>query len=167
MDQKTKKTWISILIAGVIIVGLLAVAIVGGTALFFYRHIDARLTPQATADRTFEDTRARFAGQHPLVELSREDEPVIHRDREAPRQEIHELHALVYDERSGKLTRVDIPGWLLRLMSGGGRLRIANVDPFGDDEAKLTLEDLQRHGPGLVLDIRRRSSSSQVLVWTE
>lgn len=166
MDQKTKKTWISILIAGVIIVGLLAVAIVGGTALFFYRHIDARLTPQANADRTFEETRARFVGQHPLVELTREDEPVIHRDRESPRQDIHALHALVYDERSGKLTRVDVPGWLLRLMSGGGRLRIANVDPFGDEDTKLTLEDLQRHGPGLVLDIRRRYGS-QVLIWTE
>ncbi len=166
MDQKTKKTWISILIAGVIIVGLLAIAVVGGTALFFYRHIDARFTPQENAEQTFAQMRTRFAGQQPLVEVTREDEPVIHRDRTRSRHDIEALHALVYDERTGKLTRVDVPGWLLRLMSAGGRLRIANVDPFGDEDARLTLDDLERHGPGLVLDVRR-TQGSQVLIWTE
>jgi hypothetical protein len=168
MDPKTKKTWISILIAGVIIVGLLAITVVGGTAYFFYHHINARFTNQEHADQTFAETRARFAGQQPLVELTRGDEePVIHRDRSAARHELNALHALVYDRNAGKLTHVDVPGWLLRLMSGGGHVRIANLDMFGDDDrAKLTLEDLERHGPGLVMDVRRRYGS-QLLVWTE
>jgi hypothetical protein len=166
MDDKTKKTWISILIAGVIIVGVLAVAIVGGTAFFFYRHIDAKFTGQENADQTFATARARFAGQQPLIELTHDDEPIIHRDRSAARRDVNALHALVYDRNAGKLTHVDVPGWLLRLMSAGGHLRIANLDMFGDDEAKLTLEDLERHGPGLVMDVRR-GRGSQLLVWTE
>jgi hypothetical protein len=166
MDQKTKRTWISVIIAGVIIVGVLAVAIVGGTAYFFYRHIDAQFTGQSSADETFEQTRARFAGQQPLVELSREDEPIVHHPA-GSRREVRALHALVYDESSGKLTHVDVPGWLLRVMSAGGRLRIANLDGFGDDEtAKLTLDDLERHGPGIVMDVKRLRGS-QLLVWTE
>lgn len=166
MDEKTKRTWISILIASVIIIGVLAIAVVGGTAFFFYRHIDAKFTGQENADRTFAETRARFAGQTPLIEISRDDEPVVHHPS-GSRHAIQALHALAYSEDTGKLTHVDVPGWLLRLMSGGGRVRIANMDAFGDDDtAKLTLDDLERHGPGLVMDVRRRRGS-QLLVWTE
>jgi hypothetical protein len=166
MDQKTKRTWLSVLIAAVIIVGGLAVVVVGGTALFFYRHIDARFTDQARADEAFAQTRARFSGQEPLIELSRDDEPTVHHPS-GSRREVQALHALVYNETSGKLTHVDVPGWLLRMMSAGGRVRIANMEAFGDDEtAKLTLEDLERHGPGLVMDARRHRGS-QLIVWTE
>jgi len=166
MDDKTKRTWISIVIAGLIIVGVLAIAVVGGTALFFYRHIDAKFTGEDSADRAFAETRARFTGQTPLIELSHDDEAIVHHPS-GSRREIHALHALAYDDRSGKLTHVNVPGWLLRLMSGGGRLRIANMDAFSDDETgKLTLDDLERHGPGLVMDVRRHHGS-QLLVWTE
>jgi len=167
MDNKSKKTLISIVVAGVIVVAVLAIAVVGGTAMFFYRHIDAKFTAQDAADQTFAQTRARFTGQQPLIELSRDDDPIVHHPTSATRHEVQALHALVYDEASGKLTHVDVPGWLLRLMSGGGRLRIANMDAFGDDErARLTLEDLERHGPGLIMDVKRRRGS-QLLVWTE
>ncbi len=167
MDQKTKRTWVSVLIASVIIVGALALAVVGGTAYFFYRHIDARFTPQDAADQTFAQTRARFAGQKPLIELSRDEEPIVHHAPTGERRAVQALHALVYDDTSGKLTHVNVPGWLLRFMSAGGRVRIANMEGFGDDEtAKLTLEDLERHGPGLVMDVKRHNGS-QLLVWTE
>ena len=166
MDEKTKRTWVSVVIASVIILVALAIAVIGGTVFFFYRHIDARFTAQENADATFAQTRTRFAGQQPLIELSRDDEPVVHHPG-GVRREVHALHALVYDTNSGKLTHVDVPGWLLRLMSAGGRLRIANMDAFGDDEtAKLTLDDLERHGPGLIMDVTRHGGS-QLLVWTE
>src|SRR5690348_17890347 len=98
MDQKTKKTWISIVVAAVVIVGILAVAIVGGTAFFVYRHIDARFTDPQNADQTFTTARARFSGQQPLIEVTRGEDPVIHRERNgSPRHPINALHALVYD----------------------------------------------------------------------
>ena len=166
MDQKTKRTLISVLIAGVIIIGVLAIGVVGGTAFFFYHHIHARFTGQENADQTFAEARARFAGQTPLIELSRDDEAIVHHPS-GTRHEVQALHALVYDERSGKLTHVDVPGWLLRMMSVGGRVRLANADPFGDDEAmRLTLDDLERHGPGLIMDVKPRHGP-QLLVWTE
>jgi len=53
-------------------------------------------------------------------------------------------------------------------MSAGGRIRIANLDVLDDETGgKVTLEDLERHGPGLVLDVRRARGSQQVLLWTE
>ena len=41
-----KRTWISIVIASVIVVCLIALAVVGGTAFFIYRHIDAKPTTE-------------------------------------------------------------------------------------------------------------------------
>ncbi len=153
------------MIASVVILGVLAIAAIGGTAFFFYRHIHAQFPGQATAEQTFADTRARFAGQTPLVELTRDDEAVVHHPT-GTRHEVQALHALAYDERSGKLTHVDVPGWLLRMM-WAGRLRITNIDAFDDEEtAKLTLDDLERHGPGVIMDMKRHGGS-QLLVWTE
>jgi len=166
MDAKAKKTLIAVIVSLVIIVGLLAVGVVGGTAFFIYRHVNAQLTSQDTAEQQFAARRAQFAGQQPFIEMTLGDDPIVHRDPGKPRRELHSLHALVYDMRQGKLTHVDIPGWLLRMMSGGGRIRIANLEMFDDDRDRVTLEDLERHGPGLLLDLKR-GRGSQVLVWTE
>ena len=166
MDARTKKTVIAVVVSLVLIVGLLAVGIVGGTAFFIYRHVNAQFTPAENAEQQFAAQRAKLGGQQPLLELSLGDEPSIHRTPDQPRRELNALHALVYDARAGKLTHVDIPGWLLRMMSGGGRIRIANLEMFDDDRDRVTLEDLERHGPGLVLDLHR-GSRTQVLVWTE
>jgi len=168
MDNKTRKTWISIVIASVIIIGLLAVGIVGGTAFFIYSHVNAKVIPQESAEQEFTTARARFVNQQPLIELTADDEPVVHRNASGPRREIQSLHALVYDGRARKLTHLDVPGWLLKVMSAGGRIRIANLGMLDDETSgKVTLEDLERHGPGLVLDVRRARGSQQVLLWTE
>jgi hypothetical protein len=41
---------------------------------------------------------------------------------------------------------------------------LANLYMLADDRDRITLEDLERHGPGLICDFRARS---RVLVWTE
>jgi hypothetical protein len=78
------------------------------------------------------------------------------------------FHIVQYDARAGHISRIDLPGWFVRAVSAGGRIRIANLGFSGDgdeDMQRLTLEDLERHGPGLVLDLSRRGG--RVLAWTE
>ena len=161
----SRKTWISILIASIIIIGMVALAVVGGTAFFIYHHISAQVTPPEDARQQFVRMRARFAGQEPLIEM-RADEPVLHRMATAPRHELRALHALAYDPRAHKLVHIDVPIWLLRLMPSASGIHISELDDVDDQRARLTLEDLERHGPGLVMDIQRRRDGD-VLVWTE
>jgi hypothetical protein len=161
----TKKTWLSIIIAAVIIVGMMAVTVVGGTFYFIYSHIQTQFTPAESAEQQFAAARARFAGEQPLVEM-RDDEPVLHRNPTAPRRELRALHALAYDPRAHKLVHIDVPMWLLRLVPPGNAIHISDLEELDEDRARLTLEDLERHGPGLVLDIKR-FRSGQVLVWTD
>src|SRR5258705_4476896 len=169
MSQSSRRTWVSVLIASVIIIGVVAVAAIGGTAYFIYRHVNAEFTPSANAERQFVDARARFAGQQPLIEMRRGDEPVLHREviTASQPERIETLRVLAYDERGGKLVNVTIPMWLLRMFPSKRMSFLSdNGIDFDSDRVHVTLEDLERRGPGLVLD-QADPRGSQVLVWTE
>jgi hypothetical protein len=171
MSQSNRKTWVSVLIAAVIIVGVLAVSAVGGAAYFIYRHVHTQFVPTDNAARQFESARSRFAGQAALLELRKgDDEPVLHREvipKVMPAAKLDTLRVLAYDTRANKLVNVSIPMWLLRLAPSNkfSFLNDNGID-LDSDRIHLTLDDLERRGPGLLLDQTDRRGS-QVLVWTE
>jgi hypothetical protein len=170
MAQSSRKTWISVLIASVIIVGVLAAVAIGGTAFFIYRHVNTQFTPSDNAEQQFAEARARFTGQKPLIEIGKDDEPVLHREvipAAMPALKLETLRVLAYDTHENKLVRVSIPFWLLRLAPSKhvSFLNDTGVD-FDSDHLRLTLDDLERRGPGLILDQADRRGS-RVLVWTE
>ena len=169
--MSNRRTWISILIAAVIIVGLLAAAAVGGTAYFFYNHVHTQNAETADAAREFATARQRFTGQPALIEMRRNDEPLLHKElitREAVDRPLESLRVLAYDPDDEKLVRISIPFWLLRLAPSNKRMSFLNENgvDFDSERVHLTLEDLERRGPGLVLDHKDRRGSL-VLVWTE
>jgi hypothetical protein len=139
MSTKKLPTWVSVLIAAVIIVGMLAVAAVGGAAFFIYRHVNTSFTPSENAQ----------------VEFTQE------------RQKLESLRVLAYDRHAGKLVRVSIPFWLLR-MAPSKNLSFLNDNGIDvdSDRVRLTVDDLERRGPGLLIDSQDRRGSL-VLVWTE
>jgi hypothetical protein len=71
----------------------------------------------------------------------------------------------------------------LRVIAIGGYIRLIDFGMPGDNRGRLTLEDLERHGPGLVVDISggmvaplaardaligtTTTSESQLLMWTQ
>lgn len=167
----SRKTWISIAIASVIIVIVLALAVVGGTAFFVYRHVDATFSSEQTAEAEFASARARFEGQQPLIEIQPDEEPVVHSDRlrsaELPDKPLVSLRVLAYDDNAGKLVRVNIPFWLLRIFPSKNLSFLSDEGIDLDTRRiRLTLDDLERRGPGLVLDQKDRRGS-RVIVWTE
>jgi hypothetical protein len=161
-----RKTWISIVIAAFIIVVVAALGLFAGAFIYVRRHAHSEVTQASTAEAEFARVRARFEGQTPLIELKVGEPPILHRTPAAPAYEIQSLHVIGYDASSGKLSHVDLPGWMLRMMSAGGRFRLANLGFFDDEDNRVTLEDLERHGPGLIVDIRR-SGRVQAVVWIE
>jgi hypothetical protein len=170
MSSRKLPTWVSIVIASVIIVGILAVAAVGGAAYFIYRHVHTSFAPSETAQSEFTQARARFDGQQPLIELRHDDDPIIHRElvkNTAERQKLETLRVLAYDRHESKLVRVAIPFWLLR-MAPSKNLSFLNDNGIDvdSDRVRLTVDDLERRGPGLLIDTTDRRGS-QVLVWTE
>lgn len=170
MSQNNRKTWVSVLIAAVIVVGILAVSAVGGTAYFIYGHVHTQFTPSENAEQQFAEARARFAGQQPLIEMRKDDEPLLHREvipKTMPATKLDTLRVLAYDTRARKLVNVSIPMWLLRMAPSNkfSFMKDNGID-FDSDRVHITIDDLERRGPGLLLDQADRRGS-QVLVWTE
>jgi hypothetical protein len=169
----SRKTWISILIAAVIIVCVMALAMVAGTTYFIYRHVHTEMTSERTAEQEFAAARARFEGQQPLIELRTDNDPVIHRDliptTPASARKLETLRVLAYDDRAGKLVRVAIPFWLLHVLPSRDLsfLNDQGIDvDIDSDRVRLTIDDLERRGPGLVL-AHKDPVGARVMVWTE
>lgn len=170
MSQSSRKTWVSVLIAAVIVVFVLAVAAVGGAAFFIRSHVSTQFTPRQTAEEQFTQARARFAGQQPLIEVGMGGQPVLHRDVGSgakPGTLLQSVRVLAYDRESGRLVQVSIPFWLLRLAPSKDFSFLGDSGIDVDTERlHLTLDDVERRGSGLILDTKDRKGS-RVLVWTE
>ena len=169
MSDSTRKTWISIVIASIILIGMLAVAVVGGTAYFFSRHIRTEAAESDAAAREFDAARQRFAGQQPLIEIRGPDDAIVHRERipaAMPATKLDTLRVLVYDSDAGKLVHVSIPFWLVRLAPSKNLSFVNSGVDFDSNRMRLSVDDLERRGPGLILDHADRRNS-QVFIWAE
>ncbi len=161
-----------------IAVGLLAAALlacgglVGTLAYFSLRHLNIRKVSVESGEREFDQVRERFAGKAPLIEIDEDawERPRIHRPpaevEPRPAQPVQTMHVMVWDDRQGNLVRLDLPMWILKL-NRRGRSYIFSSDNFGDlERLNLSAEDIERNGPGLILDHRGRRGE-RILVWTE
>ena len=151
-------------------------------ALFFLRYVKTEDADAASAAREFQAIRTQLAGQVPLLELRGAEPPIFHRDRGSGRG-IKALHALVYSPREESLRRFDVPLAALRVMSLGGYIRLLDFGLPGDARGRLTLADLEQHGPGLIVDASggdiaplaagdalfggAKASNAQLLMWTQ
>jgi hypothetical protein len=166
----TKKTpWIPIILGVIAVVVVLGIALVGGVAYYISRnvHVRAQFVSTENAEAQFESARQRFVGQTPLIEMRKDGEPLIHRSAEDTHaRPIAMIHAMVYSPDSRKLVNVNMPVWLLR-MTPGKRFSFLNDDvDFDSGRIHLTFEDVERHGPGLILDQADRMGA-RILVWAE
>jgi hypothetical protein len=167
MAGKKTKTWVVILVGAIVLVGVLVVALVGGAAYFVARHVQAQFVTTATADAQFASARDRFAGQVALIELRKDDDPIVHRPAEdAHAAPIQMVRVMVYSPDSRKLVNVTVPMWVLRMAPGNGFNSMNDDFDFESRRFHLTLEDIERHGPGLILDEADRHGA-RVLVWSE
>jgi hypothetical protein len=163
-----KRTWLWIIFGAIGFMALCLVALVGGGIYFVSRHVKTELVGQNTAEEQFLRQRERFAGQQPLVEVEGADKAdvqarVRRSPESAPKVELHTMRVLVYNSREGRLIHVDLPFWLLRIMPGS--LNNASNN-FSFDSHHITVDDIERHGPGLILDARD-SRDAQVLIWAD
>lgn len=165
------KTWVWIVVGLILAIVVCVVAVAGAGFYFFTRHIQTHEASPASASRDFEDVRKQFAGQKPLVELDSHGNFVkSNPDRPASRtgRVPEELNVLAYDSDeggSGRVVRVTIPFWLLRLKSGGGHIDF-NGNRMDLDDLRLSVEDLERYGPTLIVD-HRSDDGKRVLVWSQ
>jgi hypothetical protein len=162
------KTWVWVVVALFAICVLGVVAIAGTGYYFFTKHFDTKVTSPATASLEFEQVKAQFVGQKPLIELDERGHFLRanpDRPASATMRRPEQLYVLAFDPDDERIVKVTIPFWLLRLKSrrgtidfNGGRLEL--------EDLKLTVEDLERFGPTLIVD-HKATGGERVLVWSQ
>jgi hypothetical protein len=162
------KTWVWVVIA-VVVIGILGVITMAGVGIYFFsQHIDTRSASPSVAAKDFDEVRRRFNGQKPLIELDDRGRFLrANPDRPSPANPTapDNLYVLAFDPDDGRIVRVTIPFWLLRLKAGGTTIDF-NGNAMDLEDLKLTVEDLERFGPTLIVD-HRETSGDRVLVWSQ
>ena len=160
------KPWVWVVV-GIVVCGILGVIAMAAAGLWFVKsHVDIRTTTAAAATEDFQAIRQRYPAQKPLIELDERGHFLrANADRPAGTQRPQTLHIMAFDPDDGKVVRMELPFWILRLKSGGARFDIgrSNVDLA---RMRITVEDLERYGPILILD-QKETDGSRVLVWSQ
>ena len=163
-----KRKWIPIVI-GVLILCFVVAA--GGIALMVWmvrQSMSITDMTEASAASEFDTVRAKFAGQQPLIRLV-DGRPQYDEDRASKGTgqpgSLTTMHILAWDDDEGKLVSLAVPFWLLRLKSGPIRLS-AYSGGWDDRGVSFRIEDLERHGPGLLMDVDEETEG-RVLIWVD
>jgi hypothetical protein len=143
-------------------------AVVLGLILFGFlarRAVTLEQAAPAQALRAFTAVRDSLGPAEPMLRLGTSGRaqgrpPVAEGSRRPVR-----LHVLAYRAREQRLVRAEVPFWFFKLKGPAVQfaLRGTNVDL---KELGLTPGDLERHGPGLVLD-ESPPGGDRFLIWTD
>ena len=162
------KTWIWI-IAGIVGFCVLIMVVVAGAGIYFVsKHINTQRVTSGEALRALDERRATFAVKEPLIELDEFDHARSVRDIAAiPTSSIkpHDLWILAWNPEKEHLVKISVPFWILHF--GKHKMDLQSSGRSVDlDRLHLTVPDLERIGPALILDFRP-ASGERVLVWTQ
>jgi len=160
------KTWVWVVV-GLMVVCVLGVITMAAAGLWFVKsHVDVRTTTTTAAAEDFQTIRARFTNQKPLIELD-ERGNFLHAnvDRPAGSTRPQTLNIMAFDPDEQKVVRMDLPFWMLRLKMQGTHIALGdgNIDLA---KLRLTVEDLERFGPTLILD-QKHHEGARVLIWSQ
>jgi len=125
------------------------------------------------ADAEFASLRARFVDEQPLLDMSRRQAAGVGA-RSAVATPLTSFHTVIFDTRSShRLVRIDVPYWFARRFPGSdgqftwlGQLTFLDDTEFDPEPIRLSLDEVERRGPGLIADYRH-ASGGQFISWVE
>jgi hypothetical protein len=162
------KPWIWVVLGVVVVVVLGIVAVAGVGFYFLSRNIQTETASTTGAAQEFEQVRNRFAGDEPLIELDDRGRVLGARTGRAAAPGAptpSHLHLLAFDPANQRIVRFRLPFWMLRLRPGATTIDL-NGERLNLADLRLSIEDLERYGPSLLLD-HQADDGERVLVWTQ
>ena len=163
-----KRRWIPIVLGILFVFVVLAIGAVVFMVSFFQNNMSITEMSATSADAEFDNVRARFAGKQPMIQLV-DGRPEYVGDRATPSSPsptpLKTMHVIAWDDDERKLVTFSLPFWLLRMKSGPIQLS-AYSQGWDDRGVSFRVEDLEKHGPGLLMDFTERTEG-RVMVWVE
>lgn len=168
------RRWLPRILIGV---AIFALVMMGISTLMLSQWTDFRTATAFDADRAFSSAvELAVAGDgaataQPYLEITEDGTVHVHRELEGPEPvTLLGLHVLAWEPDHGRLLSVRFPWWFVRLkMSSAfnlGTITSAMAHDWGNLDLRVTDEDMERLGPGVVLD-HRTADGARILLWTE
>jgi hypothetical protein len=150
-----KRRWLVILAGVCVLVGVVAAGVAAVSYFYFRDRLEiARGTSRSDALARFEAERQRFGDRRPLLVMGDDRRPRYADGVPEHRNggDVETFNVLAWDADDGALVSVSVPMWLLRMKSGPISFGeyVSGMDEHG---VRLGPDDLQRYGPGVLLDI--------------
>jgi len=142
---------------------LLVVGALAGVIVLRNTRTVASGEPEAVIE--FERIHAGFPARPPLVEILDPRRGAIRINRppaSAARRHVEAFHVLAWAAADRKLVRTSAPIWLMRL----SLQNMMSTLGLGLGPWNLTVADVERYGPGIVLDFNP-PGGGRVLVWVQ
>jgi hypothetical protein len=158
------RTWVKATLGGVALIVVALVALAATGAYFVLRHMEKRAGSEADAVRAIDTVKARFGSRPPLVEIidPQRADLRINRPVEASAPRVDTIHVINWKSDTGELIRTDVPLWLMRFST----LNIASQLGIAPEKFRLTVGDVERYGPGIVVDYSSQGAF-RMLVWVD
>lgn len=161
-------TWLKVVIV-IIALGMLGMCAIAGAGVYFVsQHVSTSSMPAGDALRKFEEQRAQFKDQQPVIDIDPSERVTQLRnitelpDAGTPAQT---LVVMAWDPTDERIVNFEIPLWVL----GIGERKIdlgVGAESLDLRKLKITAEDLRRIGPVLLLDLKS-PSGDRALIWTK
>jgi len=156
-----------------LVVAVAVLGVVGAGTWFVLSHRDAAATSAEFAEVEFSQLRARFSSAQTLLDMTRREaaDTAFRADGQTP---LRSFHTVIFDTRGGqRMVRIDVPYWFARRFAGRarqfvwlGQLTFLDDTEFDPEPIRLSLDQLERRGPGLVVDYRH-PGGGQFISWVE
>jgi hypothetical protein len=158
------RTWVKVTIGSVALVALAFGALAGTSAYLFFRHLETRSAAEADVKKDFETVRVRFAGRPPMIEIvdARSGDIKVQRAAHPQGLRAQTIHVMTWTGSEEEMMKTDLPLWLMRFSS----VNILSHLGIAPPRYSLTVEDVARFGPGIIVD-HRDPGRQQVLIWVE
>ena len=161
---KKRRNWILIIFGVAVLCVFVGIGAIIAAAAWFNQNLTMQQTTDREAQSEFEAIRQRFPNQSPLLAI-RDGRTVYSTNRSpaGPGTSLDRLHVLVWEPDDERLASISIPFWLLRLKSTPIQLS-SYASGMNDDDINLRPEDIEKYGPGIILDTSGRSGE-RILLW--
>jgi hypothetical protein len=139
--------------------------VAGLATVIVLRHAEAVASAERETVIEFERVRAQFSPRPPLVQIVDARQGAIRINRppaSAERRHVETFYVLAWAAADQKLVRTSAPIWLMRL----SLQNMASTLGLGGGPCNLTVADVERYGPGLILDFNQ-PGGGRVLVWVQ
>ncbi len=158
------RRWVKWTIGGVVLVLLCFGILAGVSGYMFVRHLSTATAEEAETLKKFDEIRARFGSRAPLIEVinPRAGDVRVNRLEDPQHRTVNTIHILAWQSEGGQRIEADLPLWLMKFSS----LNILSRLGVAPERWRLTVADIERYGPGIVVELRE-PGEKDVLIWVQ